>query len=485
MKSFIKNRISGVIAFVILFVILSVLVIIHTKGNPFSNILYSLCLYTREYIGIACVLCFLVLLFLAFSKYGKIRLGGDNAKKEYSTFSWISCLFMAGCGIGIVFYNQESVFHYHNNPYFEKLGGDPSYVAYSLTLFDWTINAWSLFGMLGLIIAYFHFNKKRTLKISSILPEQTNICIKRTIDIIMALGVIAGLTTSLGLGIVQLKSGLNYVFDYDVNTYLLIFIIGMIASWSVTSGLQKGVKWLSNINTYLVCALLIILVLITHNSISIGDYLKYIGGGVGTFIKNSIDYNNVFDTNADEWAANWAVFYQYWFAAWSAFVAVFIAKISKGRTVREFIIGVVLFPTVFTILWFGIFGRIGIDYQDMLYKEINNDITKSLFIFLSSFTTQQLYFFLSIIILIILCLFFITSADSGAYVVASLLSENPEVSSREKIFWSTLQCLTAMILFYCGGLALIQSASVIMGILVVSIILIGIIFFIKEIRREN
>ena len=161
-------------------------------------------------------------MYLLFSKKGKIVLGGEGVKKEYSTFSWLSCLFMAGCGIGIVFYCQEPILHLFKNPYHNNVMGSPEGIAYSLSLFNWTINAWGQYGVLGVIIAYFYFNENRSLKLSSILPARTPSWVKRVIDINMALGVIAGLTTSLGLGVSQIVSGTNYVFNTTLNPYLLI-----------------------------------------------------------------------------------------------------------------------------------------------------------------------------------------------------------------------------------------------------------------------
>ena len=479
-----KNKISAVIAFFILISVLLFLFISPLEKDYFKTILSSLCVNAREVVGLVCLFCLIVLLFFVFTKYGNIRLGGPDAKKEFSNFSWISCLFMAGCGVGIVFYSQEAILHMHNNPYWGKVGGSPESVAYSLTIFNWTLNAWSQFGMLGLIIGYFHFNKHKELKLSSILPVNTNIWIRRFIDIFMALGVIAGLTTSLGLGVIQFKSGLSYVFKTDINPYILILIIGLIATWSVTTGLKRGVKWLSDLSVWLVILLLLILLGLSYGKLHISGFTEYIYSGIYQFTKNFIVYNDVFDDSSDLWAANWAVFYQLWFAAWAAFVAVFVAKISKGRTIREFIIGVVGFPTLFTVLWFGIFGRIGLNYQEVLYPVMQSDITKSLFVFLQQITTSGGYFILSALVMIILCLLFITSSDSGSYVVALMLSETGKISYRDKIFWSSLQCISAMALYACGGLALIQSVSVIMGIIVIVMIFFGSIYFIFTILKK-
>ncbi len=433
---------------------------------------------------IFCYMCLIFLLYIFFSKHGKIRLGGEKATSEFSTFSWLSCLFMAGCGIGLVFYCHEPILHYFSNPYYGKVIGSQENVAYSLTLFNWTINAWAQYGVLGVILAYFFFNGKRELKLSSIIPSKYPLWVRRTIDVIMALGVIAGLTTSLGLGISQIASGFKYVFDITLNPYLLMAAIGFVSTWSIYSGLKRGVKWLSNLSTILVIALLLSMIVISMFSLGIYDFPSYFFNGTGLLLYNFLSYNDFYNHTSDNWAASYPIFFDLWFAAWAAFVAVFIARISKGRTLREFIIGVVGFPILFTCIWFCIFGRLGLEYKEIIYDNMQSDISTAVFIFIQQLVDNTSYIILAGLILVIICLFFITSSDSGSYVIASLLTENKEVKAPEKIFWSLIQCLVAMALFYIGGLALVQSVSVIMGILVVALIIVGMWLFIQHIRKS-
>lgn len=195
---------------------------------------------------------------------------------------------MAGMGIGIMFYCQESLFHLHSNPYVGCVSGSPESIAYSLTLYDWTFNAWGLYAMLGLIIAYFHFNKGRELKISSIFPMRFSYVLRRAIDIVMALGIVAGLCTSLGLGVAQLCGGFKYVFHVDANPYILMMGICLIATWSVNSGLKRGVKWLSNSSTILVGILVLLVILFAYLTHSVTNYGSYIGKGLVTFFGNYI-----------------------------------------------------------------------------------------------------------------------------------------------------------------------------------------------------
>lgn len=484
-KEFLRRKSSGLIALALLAVTLLSLVLFKPETSIFQGVLSRMCLVLRGPVTIFCYFCLAALLFLVFSKYGKIRLGGENAKPEYSTFSWLSCLFMAGCGIGIVFYCQEPILHYFNNPYSGNVPGDPVSVAYSLTLFDWTINDWIQFALLGVIIAYFHYNKGKDLHLSSVFPQNTPLWIRRAVDIIMAIGVISGLTTSLGLGVTQIGKGFEYVFETNISPYLLMFLIAVIAAWSVTSGLKKGVKWLSNISTVFVCILMLSVVVIGIFYLDIFNFLEYIGKGTGLLFLNYFRYNDFYNPSSDEWAAANPIFFNLWFAAWAAFVAVFVAKISKGRTIREFILGVVAFPTFFTIVWFGVFGCVGAEYRDIIYQAMSNDIPTALFIFFQKITNSGYYVILSSLALLTICLFFITSSDSGSYVVATLLSKEKHIGSKDKIFWATVQCLVAMALYWCGGLALVQSVSVIMGVLVILLIVIGFYYFIRTLIKDK
>lgn len=484
-KERLRVNICSVIACAILAMILLFVSLSNIDKSSFNGIFHSICISVRGYVGLLCLFFLFFLIVLSLSKYGKIRLGGSDAKKEFSNFSWFSCLFMSGMGIGLLFYCQEPLFHLESNPYFGHVNGSPQSVAYSLTLFNWTFNAWSQYAILGLILAYFHYNHRRKLKISSIFPTRTNRYFKRCMDILMALGIVAGLCTSFGLGVAQLCSGLNYVFSMQVNPYILMLIIGLIATWSVNSGLKKGVKWLSNITTILIGLLLLVIVIIAYISLGVTDYIEYTTSGLKAFAINYFSYCDFFNSQSDSWAASWPVFYEMWYAAWAAFVSVFVAQISKGRTIREFIFGVVIMPTLVTILWFGIFGAIGQEIKDIIFPAMQSDITSSLFIFLKQLSSGAFYYILSGIVMICICLFFTTSSDSSSHVVATLLTPYPHPYSLGKILWSLVQCISAMVLFACGGLALVQSASVVLGVIVISIIFIASLYFLYTIIKTE
>lgn len=483
--SVIKKESSSVIAFCILAAILICLLLLDVEKDVFSSAFHHICVATREFVGFSTIFCLLLLLFLVCSKYGKIKLGGKDAKPEYSNLSWFSCLLMSGMGIGLIFYCQEPLYHFYNNPYVGHVSGDPKQIAYSLTLYDWSFNVWGIYGLLGLIIAYFYYNKHRDLKLSSALPARTNLWIKKLIDILMALGIVAGLTTSLGMGVMQLKGGIDFVFNVDSNPYFLMLIVGLIATWSVRSGLKRGVKWLSNIAITLVFILLAVVVILAYIKLGVSDFVGYTFSGLVNFVQNYVFYNDYWNSASDSWAASWAIFYQLWYAAWAAFVAVFVAKISKGRTIKEFIFAVVVLPSAFSAIWFGIFGNVGFPIREELYSLMQENVPQSVFFLFSKLSDSWGYIALSILVLLTICLFFITSSDSSSYVVATILSDDKNVRSFNKIFWSLIQTFAAMILFYCGGLSLIQSASVVLGLVVLLIIILGGIYFIYILRKDE
>lgn len=481
LNSFFKYRLCAVIISGIIITVILALSFLNINRDFFPDLLTKVCLDSRVYISFGYMIGLLFLLFLCFSKYGKIKLGGKDATPEYSNLSWFNCLFMAGTGIGVLFYSQEAIFHLNDNPYYDGIGGDPNAVSYALIIHNWGIIPWSLYAWMGIIVGYFHFNHNRALKISSIVPLRTHSFVRNSLDIIMTLGIIAGLTTSLGLGVSQLRSGLMYVFNFDMNPYLLMFLIEVIAIFSVVTGLKRGIKWLSNISIALVIMLLITIFTLGFFYFDITTLFSYITNGIGSYLTNVPEFSNPFDEVSNKWAVSWSVYYQLWYVAWSVFVGVFVARISKGRTLRAFIIAVVLAPTLFSIIWFGVFGNIGKEFAEELYPVMNSDITRSLFVFLERITTEVSYELLSGFVMILISLFFITSSDSGAYVITSLLSKDNKVRTLDKIYWSFVLCFTSMFLFYYGGLHLVQAVAVIMGLFVLTIMIIVTPYFIYKI----
>lgn len=455
----------------ILAVILAIVMVFH-NGLSGSYLLPISKAITPVTLGFG-LLMVLVVLLLSFTKFGSIRIGGVNSRTEYSTVSWISMLFTAGMGIGLLFYSSEALIHFHSNPFSKDIT-----TGYALALYDWTIIPWSIYVVVGIIMAYSHFNKGTKLRFSSVLGLSG--VYADIVDIVIALSIIAGLTTSLGLGIGQLQSGIYYVFRTEVNSIILVLVIEAIALWSVGTGLKKGMKWLSN-STMIISALLLIYVSMCYMNEG-EDFSKFIGAGVGEFIGNFFNYSLPY-SEYREWQASWSVFYILWYTSWAAFVGAFLAKISKGRTIRELALGGVLVPTVLTVIWFGIFTITDYSYDSYLYPIINEDITRSLFALIGMIATPNTYIQISATVMILIALFFITSADSGSFIVASTLS-NGKVNEVSKLFWIVVQCIVVIVLMDFGGLQCIQSASVLMGTVMMIVIIIGLYKFIKLMKYE-
>lgn len=318
------------------------------------------------YIVFVFFLC-IFLTWLAFSKYGKIRLGKEGEKPEYSNFSWYAMLFCGGTGIGLVFWSiAEPLSHYASPPEGITPGTVESANFSIRTCFlHWGITQWMCFAIVGLGIAYFMYRKGKNAQISNLLSplvgeKLTKGWFGKAIDIFSVVVSFAGVATSLGLGVSQICGGLNYLFDVPNNntTWLIIIVvITCVFLLSAISGVNKGIKILSNINTYVAFALLI-LAFIVGPKISMFNTLV---NGVGQHIQNFFgDSLMIISFGDNSWIMNWRVFYYAWFIAWTPFVGMFIARISKGRTIREFIVGVVLIPTAFTVIWLSVFGTIAL-----------------------------------------------------------------------------------------------------------------------------
>lgn len=480
-----ERKASGILAMGFVLAVLLTLALVSPTEETIGCVFKGTCIAFRTPVILFCYLSLAVLIFLCCSRFGNIRLGGEKAKPEYSIFSWLSCLFMAGCGIGIVYYSQEPVMLLHANPYEGQVWGDATGVAYSLSLYNWTINNWCQFALLGVVMAYFHYNCGKDLRLSSVLPGNTPLWVRRGIDMVLAIGVMTGLSTSLGYGSVQLSKGFEHVFESEISIYVLMFFMAVIALGYVIAGLQKGMKWLSQITTVLVAIMLLSVVCIGVFRHQIYGFLSYIGKGAGLLLTNYTQYNDFYNATSSEWAADKFVFNNLWFSAWAVFVAVFMAKISKGRTIRQFILGAVGFPILFTIIWFGIFGCVGSEMGDVLRQSMSGDLPMVLFQFFEIISQNGYYVLLSALVMLIIILFFITSSDTGAYVMANLLSCERYVDNKDKIFWATIQCLVTMALFALGGLALIQSVVVIMGMVAMAMMCVGTYCFVKKLIKKE
>jgi glycine betaine transporter len=425
-----------------------------------------------------------VLIYLLISPIGKIKLGKPTDKPEFSKPTWIAMLFSAGVGIGLIFYGTfEPISHYAiSSPTGELATPQGIKDAMRFTFFHYGIHAWAIYGSIALTLAYFTFRKgepsliSRTLR--PLIGKHADGLVGKIIDIIAVISTVMGVATSLGFGAMQINGCLSYLFGVPSNFLsqaLIILVVTVLFMISALTGLGKGIKILSNLNMGLSGILFLIVLLFGPTLFILNLFMDTLGSYLHNFVRMSTRIAPV-NEEARTWINNWTIFYWAWWIAWSPFVGVFIARVSKGRTIREFIIYVLLTPSIISFLWFTTFGgaaisteRSGISISSLLPEE-------SLFGVLEGFPLSMAFSILAIIIIIS---FFITSADSGTFVLGMMTtsgSQNP--SNKIKVTWGILLSVTALALLYSGGLLALQNTmiiaalpfSVILGVMVFSLI---------------
>ncbi|MFC4360565.1 BCCT family transporter [Halobium salinum] len=422
------------------------------------------------------------IVYFAFGKYGTIRIGGVQAEKEFSDFSWMAMLFSAGMGIGLMFFSvSEPLYYFQNVPGFfgaEAGTGAAASAAMAQTFFHWGFHPWAIYGLVGLGLAFFSFNRGLPLTFRSIfwplLGERIYGWPGHVIDLVTVFATLFGLSTSLGLGVAQVNTGLSYVFgdmmgllSIPTGTLPRILLIGgitLIATASVAAGLDGGVKRLSTVNLYLMFILLGFLLIVGPTVYIFGTWVQ----GLGTYFGNLLSLS--FFTGTQGAGATtvsaWTIFYWAWWIAWSPFVGMFIARISKGRTVREFVLGVLFLPSLFSTIWLSTFG--GSALFDSLqgsgaalatYNELGQ--TVAMFALLEQFPLGAVSGLLATLLVIT---FFVTSSDSGSLVIDHLTSGGKhDVPRTQRIFWAVTEGAVAAVLLWGGGLNALQTASIATG----------------------
>lgn len=445
------------------------------------------------YIFFVFFLC-IFLLWLAFSKFGKIRLGKDDESPEYSNFHWYAMLFCGGTGIGLVFWSiAEPLSHYASPPEGVKAGTiEAANFSIRTCFLHWGITQWVCFALVALGIAFFQYRKGKNAQISNLLiPLVGEDVIKGTfgkaIDIFAVVVSFAGVATSLGLGVSQICGGLEFLFAIPNNktTWLIIIVvITCVFLGSAISGVNKGIKILSSINTYIAFALLI-LAFVVGPKISIFNTLV---NGIGQHIQNLLGDSLMISSFGDNsWIMNWRVFYYAWFIAWTPFVGMFIARISKGRTIKEFIVGVVFIPTVFTIIWLSVFGTIALSTTQTWSLEAVLQLVASpetaVFVVFNEYPFSKV---ISILIIILLAVFFITSADSATYALGMMTSDGDiNVSVKKKVVWAIIEATIAYVLLAAGSLKALQTASIAASLPFLFIMIAMVPALIKELKKEK
>lgn len=431
---------------------------------------------------------------LAFSKYGKIKLGPDDSKPEFSNSSWFGMLFGAGMGIGLVFWGvAEPISHFvATNTGFEPGSVEAANFAMKASFKHWGFHPWANYSIIGLALAYFQFRKGKPALISSIFTpligeKGVNGPIGKLIDIFAVFATVAGVATSLGMGTLQINSGFEQVFgapNTKVTQIAIIAVITVIFIWTAVSGIDKGIKALGDINLVLAGGLLVLTFIVGPKLEIVQNFTNGFGLYLNDFIHDSL-HVEAFGDNS--WVNGWTVFYWAWWIAWAPFVGSFIARISKGRTIREFVGGVIAAPALASVVWFSVFGTLGLNLKDEIGMEGLTAIKAvpevGLFETLGHYPLGTV---LSIVTIVLLCTFFVTSANSATFVLGMLSSEgdlNP--SNGKKILWGLVQSGLATALLLSGGLGALQTISVVAAFPFIVIMLAACVALIKGLKTEN
>ncbi len=424
-------------------------------------------------------------LFFAISKYGHIRIGGNKAKPEFSTLAWYAMLLSAGMGIGLMFWSVgEPMYHYASpSPLFNGVlpkTPEAAQAAMGVTYFHWGLHPWAIYSIVGLGLAFFAYNRGLPLTIRSIFyPIMGNHIYGfwgNLIDVLSVLATLMGLATSLGLGVKQVNAGLNYLFDVSITPemqVILIVVITLFATMSVVAGLDGGVKRLSEWNMGLAGIFMLFLLIAGPTVYILGGFTQNLGFYIENIAQLSLWTETFRETN---WQGSWTVFYWAWWISWSPFVGMFIARISKGRTVREFILGVMIIPTLLSFVWMSVFGGSALFLQSSgsadIVAAVKSDVSTALFEMLQHFPATSI---LSLVGIVLVTIFFVTSSDSGSLVVDHLTSGGKLDSPvPQRIFWAAMEGVIAAVLLLGGGLSTLQTASITTGLPFTLVLLLGV-----------
>lgn len=442
----------------------------------------------------------IICLILAFSKFGNVRLGGVDATPRFSNFAWYSMLISAGMGIGLMFYGVgEPLIHSSVTPPIYT-NGDSITQALATTYLHWGIHPWAIYAIVALALAFYAFNRKLPLSLRSvfypIFKERVFGLLGDIIDILTVIACLFGLASSLGIGAQQLNSGLNYVTGIPYNTTVqVLLIVGItgIATLSVVTGLDKGVKILSTLNIKLAFGFMVCVFLLGPTKHILEILLNSVGLYFNDFIQTSLYIGYTEDVT--KWQGEWSIFLLAWWISWSPFVGMFIARISKGRTVREFILAVVVIPSFMTFIWMSVFGGTAASINALtggkLFEVVQNNLPVAMFEMIthlqSPYFMQIIQTLLAIMALFLILSFFVTSSDSGSLVVDNITSGGKLDSPvPQRIFWACMEGVLAAVLLTIGGpqiLNVLQTAIITTGLPFAIILSVMAITLVLEIRK--
>lgn len=442
----------------------------------------------------------LICLYLALSKLGTVRIGGVNAKPEFSKFAWYSMLISAGMGIGLMFWAVGEPLHHFvsSPPVFDS--ADAAYTAMATTFFHWGFHAWGIYALMSLGLAFFAYNRNMPLSLRSVfyplLKEKIHGTAGDIIDTFAVLSVLFGLATSLGLGIQQINSGLDYLLGIGFNVgiqVILIALITLVAIVSVISGIHKGVKFLSTLNIKLAFIFMVAIFLLGPSAY----ILRLLSNSLGLYFGNLIEYATYLSIDDKTWQSAWTIFYLAWWISWSPFVGMFIARISRGRTVRELVLGVLIVPSLLSFVWLSVFGGTAIfinsESSGSLFAMVQENLPVALFEMISLLSMPVLADLMRILLFILATAlvinYFITSSDSGSLVVDKLTSGGViNAPTKQRVFWAGMEGLVAAVLLLIGGeqaLHALQTAVISAGLPLAVILTLMTISLIKGIEEAH
>ncbi|HAV46723.1 MAG TPA: choline transporter [Psychrobacter sp.] len=439
-------------------------------------------------------------IYLIFSRYGDIRLGHQNEDPEYNLVSWIGMLFSAGIGIGLLYWGTaEPLYHFMAPPLGEPETIAAAKQAMNISFLHYGLHVWAIYGMVALSLAYFHYRRGLPLAIRStlypLIGKKIYGPMGHTVDILAVFGTMFGVVTTLGLGVLQINSGLDSLFGIPNNItvqIILIVIITMLAGLSLLMGLDKGIKRLSDINIFFTIVLLSFVIILGPTQFIFNSFFENIGNYLHQVIPLGL-WTESYEGEAN-WQSSWTVFYWAWWISWSPFVGVFVARISRGRTIREFILGVLLIPITILFLWFTAFGGSAVHMELMaavdpsiaspgLVEAVRADTGSAIFKLMESYPLTAA---LNGLIVVMIVLWFVTSSDSASFVIDMLTSggdTNPPKIQR--LFWAGTEGVIAAVLLAAGGLGALQAASIVSGFPFAVVIVIMMYSLLRGLSRDR
>ncbi|UOQ86485.1 glycine betaine uptake BCCT transporter [Gracilibacillus salinarum] len=488
--------------YVVFYISLSILLLLVIAGAALPDQLDQLTANIQTFFSdafgwyylILVAIVLIICLYLLISPFGRIRLGSQDQKPEFSRPTWVAMLFSAGMGIGLVFYGtSEPISHYAISSPTGEVGTDQAIKdALRFTFFHWGIHAWAIYAIVALAIAYFHFRHGKLGLISAtlhpIFGDKVNGVTGKAIDIFSVLATVLGVATSLGFGAVQINGGLKYLFDVPATIWIQFIIIAivtvlfLISAWS---GLGKGIKILSNANMILAGALFLLMFIFGPTLFILNLFTNTIGTYIQTLPQMSF---RIAPLNEDirGWINGWTIFYWAWWIAWAPFVGIFIARVSKGRSIREFVFFVLLIPSLVVFLWFSTFGGSAISLEHNGIADISSlSAEESLF---GMFSHYPMSLVMSITAMILIGSFFITSADSGTYVLGMMTTNGSHhPGNKIKFTWGILLSAIALVLLYTGGLQALENMMIIAALpfsIIIALMAISLLKALKEEAKE-